>query len=366
LFHEGGVVDEGQWVEGRLTGQGKRTYPDGRTLEGEFREGKQWNAVGVLRHMDGTVDEGLWVEGKLTGHCKKTYPDGRTLEGEFTQGRIRNGKGLLKHTSGTVEEGTWELGKLTGHCKRVYADGRTLEGEFKEGKLLSAKAQATKVATRAAERASAKHLFKKRDTQLPTDVGTSGRGSKGTAVVAEGAVTVSGASQDRNISVADSQNTAKSKDRTQTSDAKQRVVRVRDNGTVEEGQWVKGKLTGRGRRTYPDGRTLEGEFRGSEPWDAQGVLPYADGTVVVGQWSAGVLSGNCSVTYPDGRTLEGEFREGRVYNGKGVLQYASGKVEEGQWVEGRLSGFCRRIHPDGRVEEGHFSTLAQQQKQTAC
>jgi hypothetical protein len=38
LLLPGDVVEEGQWVESKLTGQGKKTYPDGRTLEGEFRE----------------------------------------------------------------------------------------------------------------------------------------------------------------------------------------------------------------------------------------------------------------------------------------------------------------------------------------
>jgi hypothetical protein len=35
LLRSGDVVEEGEWVEGVLTG--KWTYPDGRTLEGEFR-----------------------------------------------------------------------------------------------------------------------------------------------------------------------------------------------------------------------------------------------------------------------------------------------------------------------------------------
>jgi hypothetical protein len=32
--------EEGQWVEGKLEGRAKKSYPDGRVLEGEFREGK--------------------------------------------------------------------------------------------------------------------------------------------------------------------------------------------------------------------------------------------------------------------------------------------------------------------------------------
>jgi hypothetical protein len=38
------------WVDGKLSGHCKRTYADGCTLEGEFREGRQWNARGVLKH----------------------------------------------------------------------------------------------------------------------------------------------------------------------------------------------------------------------------------------------------------------------------------------------------------------------------
>jgi hypothetical protein len=54
-------------VEGKLSGLCKRIFRDGRTLEGEFREGRQWNARGALKHPDGTVEEGEWIQGKLTG-----------------------------------------------------------------------------------------------------------------------------------------------------------------------------------------------------------------------------------------------------------------------------------------------------------
>jgi hypothetical protein len=57
------VVEEGQWVESVLTG--KWTYPDGRTLEGEFRKGAIYNGHGVLRHgSQYTEGEGQWVGGQ--------------------------------------------------------------------------------------------------------------------------------------------------------------------------------------------------------------------------------------------------------------------------------------------------------------
>jgi hypothetical protein len=136
LKHEEGTVEEGQWEEGKLTGHCKRTYADGRSLEGEFREGRQWNALGVLHHLDGTVEEGQWVHGKLSGLGKRTYTDGRTLEGEFSEGRIQNGQGVLRQRDGTVEEGQWVEGKLTGPCRKTFREGRVMEGEFVKGERL--------------------------------------------------------------------------------------------------------------------------------------------------------------------------------------------------------------------------------------
>jgi hypothetical protein len=83
-----GIVHEGQWVEGELTGPGKVIYPDGRTLEGEFREGRPWNAKGTQQYPSGDVEEGQWVEGRLSGPCKRYLSDGSVEEGEYAQGDL--------------------------------------------------------------------------------------------------------------------------------------------------------------------------------------------------------------------------------------------------------------------------------------
>jgi hypothetical protein len=122
-------------VEGKLFG--RKTHVNGRTqLEGEFREGKIYNGKGVLQLVDGTVEEGQWVEGKLTGRCTRTYPDGRALQGEFREGNIFLGKGVQNHADNTVEEGQWVEGKLVGLCKRTHPDGRVDEGSFVDDKLV--------------------------------------------------------------------------------------------------------------------------------------------------------------------------------------------------------------------------------------
>jgi hypothetical protein len=72
-----------------------------------FRKGSQWNARAGLKHPTGIVDEGHWVKGKLSGLCKWIFRDGRTLEGEFREGRQWNARGVLKHPDPIVEEGEW-------------------------------------------------------------------------------------------------------------------------------------------------------------------------------------------------------------------------------------------------------------------
>jgi hypothetical protein len=94
-------------------------------------------------------------------------------------------------------------------------------------------------------------------------------------------------------------------------------------------------------RTYPAGRTLEGSFRDGKVHNGNGMLRHATGTVDEGQWVAGKLTGQSKKTHPDGLTLEGEFREGRIYNGRGTLVHPNGETEEGQWVEGKLTGLCK-------------------------
>jgi hypothetical protein len=69
----------------------RRPHPGGR-VQGEFREGKPWKAQGTLL-IRGIIEEGQWVESKLTGQGKRTYPDGRTLEGEFRESSGRANRG---------------------------------------------------------------------------------------------------------------------------------------------------------------------------------------------------------------------------------------------------------------------------------
>jgi hypothetical protein len=107
--------------------------------------------------------------------------------------------------------------------------------------------------------------------------------------------------------------------------------------TVDEGQWVDGKLYGYCRRTYADGCVLDGEFRNGVIYRGSGVWRHADGAVVEGQWVEGLLVGRCKVSRPDGRVQEGEFVKGVIRNGSCVLHRNGVAKTEAVWEEGVLT-----------------------------
>ena len=61
LMYPNGDVYEGSVVDDKRHGQGVLTYADGKTLQGEFIEGRIYNGAGVLKHLDGNVEEGTFV-----------------------------------------------------------------------------------------------------------------------------------------------------------------------------------------------------------------------------------------------------------------------------------------------------------------
>jgi MORN repeat len=84
--------DEGEWRDGRQTGQGTQVWQGGR-YEGQLQDGQP----------DG---HGVW-----------TLPTGR-YEGEFRNGKP-NGKGALSNANGTFD-GIWKDGCFRDKTRRAY------------------------------------------------------------------------------------------------------------------------------------------------------------------------------------------------------------------------------------------------------
>lgn len=77
---------EGTLVDGRLEGQARVTWRDGRRLDGTFRDGL---VAGQATHVwpDGRVYEGEWKDDRRTGFGTLTFPSGNKYVGRFLRNR---------------------------------------------------------------------------------------------------------------------------------------------------------------------------------------------------------------------------------------------------------------------------------------
>lgn len=153
---------EGNWVDGKVCGKGKYTFTNTVTItpslvakirnvdEGEF-ENNALNGQGKKTlYIDdgktiGYIEEGEFKSGDLNGQGKWTFyeDDGKTIgsiyEGNFSNGAL-NGQGkAMFYRNGevySVYEGEWVKGKENGQGTMTYADGRVESGTWKDGEFV--------------------------------------------------------------------------------------------------------------------------------------------------------------------------------------------------------------------------------------
>ena len=119
--------------DGLAHGKGTRTYVNGDSYEGEFREN---------HHYDGTY---TWANGdKYTGTFGGHLPEGKgTLiqangnryTGEFHRGKY-HGEGVLVFADKTRYEGSFKNGMMDGKGEITYPDGSAHKGEFKDDQIV--------------------------------------------------------------------------------------------------------------------------------------------------------------------------------------------------------------------------------------
>ena len=141
------------------------------------------------------------------------------------------------------------------------------------------------------------------------------------------------------------------------------------------GEFVKGKLEGRGIMTYTNGRVYEGEFKNNAP-DGLAVESYENGDKYIGKFSKGFKSGYGLYVYANGEIYEGEFEnnkpngkgclmtsktsfyQGNFKNGKcngvGQFKYSNGDVYQGEWVDSIKHGKGKYFYSNGDIYEGDF------------
>lgn len=103
------------------------------------------------------------------------------------------------------------------------------------------------------------------------------------------------------------------------------------------GEWVDGRLAGRGEYFYKDGETYKGEFSSNAP-NGQGTATYACGASYTGAWKDSLFEGAGRLSCCEGDIVyTGGFSIGRR-EGSGELVLPCGLTYTGEYLNGRAHG----------------------------
>lgn len=286
-------VCEGVWEDGKMNGQGTKTWGNGDVYEGEFadnfrngqgtytyNENDQYNRVSYV---------GEWKDNLKNGQGTMTWTSGAVYEGEWKDGQ-RSGQGT--HTYAEDDDynrlsytGQWENDKPSGQGTMTWKSGNVYEGEWKDGQ----------------------------------------RSGQGTATYGEGD------ENGRRDYVGQWENDKFNGQGTMTW----------TNGNVYEGEWKDGQRSGQGTITSARGEAYEGEWK-DDMRNGQGTMTYAKDDEYkrrdyVGQWENGKQSGQGTMTWTNGNFYEGEWKDG-LRNGRGKHTSTDGTIHEGEWKDDKFVG----------------------------
>ena len=105
-----------------------------------------------------------------------------------------------------------------------------------------------------------------------------------------------------------------------------------NSGAVYTGQFIKGKIQGKGKCEFTNGNIYFGEWK-DQFIDGLGTMKFANGDVYIGQFAKGKLSGVGQMRYINGDFYEGQWSNNKKH-GKGNLVQRNGGVISGMWTNG--------------------------------
>lgn len=104
--------------------------------------------------------------------------------------------------------------------------------------------------------------------------------------------------------------------------------------------------------TWPDGGKYEGEWLDGK-MHGKGTYVEADGSRYEGQWREGKMHGKGTQIFAKGDRYEGEYHDGHRH-GKGKQSFANGNLYVGNFWQGQIHGIGTYTCADGRVYSGEF------------
>jgi len=91
----------------------------------------------------------------------------------------------------------------------------------------------------------------------------------------------------------------------------------------------------------------------------QGVYTYRDGSVYEGQWLKGQQNGDGKLTYEDGTVYQGQFKD-NTFHGKGAFADVNGTIFAGHFDHNVRCGEMSVMHADGQRELRRYDSEGQE------
>ena len=311
---------EGDFVEGKRTGKGKFVWSSGGYYEGDFVEGK-FNGNGVRVYQAGGRYEGQFKDDMCHGKGKMTWPNGDIYEGDWFED-FRAGKGKTVWANGVYYEGEYLKGKCHGNGFRTYTDNYTYKGQFKDG-VRHGKGVLT------APDGTAVEYYYENDKRV--------------CKVAEATDEIVNRIYGTTPKTSTNQTSA------QFTGRKEQEF---SDGSKYIGDFVNGKMSGKGKYIWKDGSYYEGDFVDGN-FQGYGVRVYPSGSRYEGYWVNDLPSGKGKYTWVDGDYYEGDFLNDK-FHGHGKYVYPSGAYYEGTYVNDKRTGKGKYTWDDGTYYEGDF------------
>ena len=249
---------------------------------------------------------GDWSDYQFNGYGELLHPDIGEYSGSFLNGR-KHGVGTFTWTDGDSYSGEWQDDFFHGEGKYVFSNGDTLEGIFEKGSFLA-----------------------------------------GTYVSENNPKLTITYSEDGGISA--------------------RIAFP--DGTIYEGEFVDGTISGHGEMSYANGDTYIGEYASSKR-NGEGTYTWAFGDTYIGDWTNDKMNGNGKYTFASGVVLSGVFKSNEFLSGEYfsdnfvflidqerpasvTFELENGLKYSGGFGDGNINGSGEMTYPSGDIYTGDF------------
>jgi hypothetical protein len=328
--YSNGDVYIGYWDNGLQQGKGQLKTADSSFFVGNWNKGLR-EAKGVIRYANGTVFRGEWLNDKINGLGELNVKDGFTYVG-YWQENLFHGYGRLAYPNLTVYEGEWFCGSKQGTGDMKYTGGARYRGQWKDD-MRHGTGTFIDYDKSKYEGEWVRDLQEGQGTKIWCD-GVIYEGSwKGNYRNGLGKCTFPNRSwyegnweNDRRHGEGDFHDV---------------------DDTVYSGTWIRDFPEGKGVMTFATGAVYKGLFVAGQ-FHKTGVYKGAENEIIEsyeGEWLHGKMNGKGLIKYRNGDSYKGGFKNG-FYDGNGTYTFANASSYEGKWKNGVKEGKLSVITPD--------------------